>query len=74
MKTLLVLIAIGLMIIAGCSKAAQQAPPPAGPLAQPPAQQENIEQIQGDLVNVDTIDQELNLSDLDNLDQDLNFG
>jgi hypothetical protein len=71
MKTLLILAAVCLLVIAGCSKAAQQAQPPAGP----PAQQGNVDQqIQGDLVNVDNISQDLNFSDLDNLDQALNFG
>jgi acid phosphatase class B len=67
MKTLLVLAAVCLLVIAGCAKATQQ--------AQPPAQQGNVDQqIQGELVNVDNISQDLNFSDLDNLDQDLNFG
>jgi hypothetical protein len=60
---------VALLLIAGCATKvappARPAPVPAGP---------SVDAVENDIANIDNATQDLNFSDLDTLDQDLNFG
>jgi|GEM_PF-6697579 len=58
---LFALFAIALLVLGGCAK--QEAPPPSTGTPN-----------DGALADVESIDQDLNLSELETLDQDLDFG
>lgn len=67
MKTLLVLALIGLVVLVGC---AQSAPAP----TLEPAPQAGQDQVIDDIAGLDSLETDMNLTELDSLDADLNFG
>ena len=75
MKALFIAAALALLAVAACAKVAQTQPAQqAAAQAGQQVQQADIDKIQADIVAIDAADQNLNLTELNSLDQDLNFG